>query len=68
MLHEAGIEPSTVLEHPDILPVKGRTGDKLRRGIDELSATDLSSVRARAEVSIGASSVDWRFYPDARRS
>lgn len=48
-LHEAGIEPSAVLARPEILPFKGRTGDKLRRGIEALSATDLAAVRARAE-------------------
>ena len=48
LLHEAGIEPSAVLERPEILPFKGRTGDKLRRGIGRLSVTDLTAVRTRA--------------------
>ena len=47
-LHEAGIEPSAVLDCPEMLPFKGRTGEKLRRGIEALSATDLSAVRQRA--------------------
>lgn len=48
-LHEAGIEPSVVLEQPEVLPFKGRIGDKLRRGIEALSPTQLSVVQARAE-------------------
>ena len=47
-LHEAGVEPSAALERPELLPFKGPTGDKLRRGIESLSAADLSAVRARA--------------------
>ena len=47
-LHEAGIEPSAVLDCPELLPFKGRTGEKLRRGIEALSATDLAAVRQRA--------------------
>ena len=47
-LHEAGVEPSAALERPELLPFKGPTGDKLRRGIESLSTADLSAVRARA--------------------
>ncbi len=60
-LHEAGVEPSAALERPEVLPFKGRTGDKLRRGIESLSHADLSAASARADdqveraTAIGAS-------------
>ena len=47
-LHEVGVEPSAALERPDLLPIKGRIGDKLRRGIQSLSPADVSAARARA--------------------
>ena len=51
-LHEAGIDPAAALEQPDLLPFKGRTGDKLRRGIESLSSMDLEAVRARADDQV----------------
>lgn len=62
-LHEAGIEPAAAIDSPDLLPFKGRTGDKLRDQIGSLSPTDLDAARWRAAVqmerahSIGASIV-----------
>ena len=47
-LDQAGIEPAAALERPELLPFKGRTGDKLRRGIESLSPEDLAAARARA--------------------
>ena len=47
-LHQAGVEPSAALERPELLPFKGRTGDKLRRGIESLSPADFSAARSRA--------------------
>ena len=47
-LHEAGVDPAAALERPDLLPFTGRTGDKLRRGIESLSTADLEAVRKRA--------------------
>ena len=47
-LHEIGVEPSTVLENPELLPFNGRTGEKLRDGIRSLSKTDLATARSRA--------------------
>ena len=51
-LHEAGIDPASALKQPDCLPFKGRTGDKLRRGIESLSPTELDTVRARANDQV----------------
>jgi len=62
-LHDAGIEPAGALESPDLLPFKGRIGDKLRDGIGSLSLADLEAARSRAADqvkrarSIGASIV-----------
>ena len=47
-LHQAGVEPSAALDRPELLPFKGRTGDKLRRRIESLSPAELSEARARA--------------------
>ena len=47
-LHQAGVYPSAALERPELLPFKGRTGEKLRQGIKSLSHKDLSAARARA--------------------
>lgn len=51
-LHEAGIDPAVALEEPDLLPFKCRTGDKLRRGVEALSLTELDAVRARADDQV----------------
>lgn len=39
-LREAGVDPLTVLNCPEKLPLEGRTADKLRAKIDALPATD----------------------------
>ena len=47
-LHEAGVDAQSAIRNPDRLPFTGRTGEKLRRGIDSLSGADLAAGRARA--------------------
>ena len=47
-LHKAGLEPSAVLENPESLPFKGRTGEKLRQGIESLSSEERNAARTRA--------------------
>ena len=51
-LHEAGIDPAAALEQPDVLPFKGRTGEKLRRGIESLSPAELDAVHTRANDQV----------------
>ena len=48
-MHEAGITPQTALEHPERLPIGGRTGEKLRAAIRALSSTDRADARSRAD-------------------
>ena len=47
-MHEAGVDPQAAIENPDTLPFRGRTGEKLRRGIAALSEVDLAAGRSRA--------------------
>lgn len=47
-LHDAGVAPGAALEQPDLLPFGGRTGEKLRRGLEALSPADVAAVQARA--------------------
>ena len=47
-LHEAGIAPATVLENPDVLPFRGRTGEKLWEGIGSLSRAERDAAQSRA--------------------
>ena len=47
-MHEAGVDPVAAIERPDLLPFKGRIGDKLRRAIQSLSPADLTAAQARA--------------------
>ncbi|MDE0420722.1 MAG: DNA-processing protein DprA [Gammaproteobacteria bacterium] len=51
-LHEAGIDSAAALKQPDLLPFKGRIGDKLRRGVEALSLTELDAARARADDQV----------------
>ena len=51
-MHEAGVDPQTVIENPGLLPFTGRTGEKLRRGILSLSKADRDAGRARATVQL----------------
>ena len=47
-LHEAGIDPQVAIENPDMLPFSGKIGEKLRRGLAELSIGDLATSRSQA--------------------
>ena len=47
-LHQAGVEVQAAIHNPDLLPFTGRTGEKLRRGLLELSKEDLAAARKRA--------------------
>ena len=47
-MYEAGVDPQTAINNPDLLPFSGRTGEKLRSGILSLSYADLDVGRARA--------------------
>ena len=47
-MHEAKVDPRAAIENPDLLPFKGRTGEKLRGGILSLSQADVDAGRARA--------------------
>lgn len=51
-LHEAGIEPAAALDSPDLLPFKGRIGDKLRDGIGSLSPADFDAAHSRAAEQV----------------
>jgi len=43
-----GISPETLLEHPQLLPHTGATGDRLSHAIDSLSEDDIRLARKRA--------------------
>lgn len=47
-MHEAGVDPVAAIERPDLLPFKGRIGDKLRRAIQSLSPAAVTAAQARA--------------------
>ena len=47
-MHEAGVNPQTAIESPDLLPFRGRTGDKLRAAVGTLSSADMTLGRSRA--------------------
>ena len=48
-IHEAALNPQTAIEHPEQLPFRGRTGEKLRAALRGLSTADLAAGKARAE-------------------
>lgn len=48
VLHDSGIDARDAIENPKAVPFTGRTGEKLRRGIDALSSTDLAIARSQA--------------------
>ena len=48
VIHDAGIEPQIVIENPERLPFKGRTGEKLSREIRGLTENDVNRCQARA--------------------
>ena len=47
-MHEAGVDAQAAITNPDLLPFKGRTGEKLRRGVLALSEAELTAGRERA--------------------
>ena len=47
-MHDAGVDPRAAIEHPERLPFRGRTGDKLRAALSTLSAADVAAGRSRA--------------------
>ena len=47
-MYEAGVDAQAVLGNPDLLPLTGRMGEKLRGGILALSGADVAAARERA--------------------
>jgi len=47
-MHDIGVAPQEAIEQPDLLPFRGRVGDKLRRAIGSLSPDDVARGRTRA--------------------
>ena len=47
-MHEAGVDPQVGINNPDRLPFRGRTGDKLRSAIRNLSDAEVMAGRNRA--------------------
>ena len=47
-MYEAGVDAQTAIGEPNLLPFTGRTGEKLRNGINSLSDADRAEARARA--------------------
>ena len=47
-MHEAGVGPEVGINNPDRLPFRGRTGDKLRSAIRNLSDAEVMAGRNRA--------------------
>lgn len=52
-LHEAGLDARQVLETSSLLPAIGKTGDNLRRAIDQLGEAERTKQRANAVLAIG---------------
>lgn len=51
-MHEAGVEAQATLERPELLPFRGRIGEKLRAAVRDLSSTQRAAARARAAKQI----------------
>ena len=47
-MHDAGVDPQAAINDPDRLPFRGRTGDKLRSAIRNLSDAEVMAGRNRA--------------------
>ncbi len=47
-MHGAGVDPQVAINNPDRLPFRGRTGDKLRSAIRNLSDAEVMAGRSRA--------------------
>ncbi len=69
ILHESGIHPCDALEDPNHLPFTGRTGEKLKLAIYQISseqrkgARDLASIQLKAAESFSASILTYN-HPD----
>ena len=51
-MHEAQVDPKEAVRSPRLLPFGGRTGEKLRAAIGDLSDAELSSARSRADEQL----------------
>ena len=51
-MHEAQVDPEEAVRSPSLLPFGGRTGEKLREAIRNLSDADKSSARSRADEQL----------------
>ncbi len=47
-MYDAGVDAQAAIRNPDLLPFRGRTGEKLRGGIAALSEADVAAGRGRA--------------------
>jgi len=47
-MHEASVDPRAAIENPELLPFKGRTGEKLRAAIRALTSAELAEGQVRA--------------------
>lgn len=47
-MYDSGLDAQAAIENPNLLPFEGRTGEKLRRGIDALSEDDLAAAKSLA--------------------
>ena len=47
-MYESGVDALVAIENPSVLPFTGRTGEKLQKGIEALSDTDLAVANERA--------------------
>ena len=48
IMYESGIDAREAIENPNVLPFEGRTGERLRRGIEALSKANLVAAKERA--------------------
>lgn len=51
-MYDSGVDAQSAIENPCILPFKGRTGEKLRKGIEALTNEDLAAAMARASEQL----------------
>lgn len=53
-IYAVGLSPQEVIELPDRLPIKGKTGDKLREQLRSIPRKTLDECRSRAEKQLAA--------------
>ena len=51
-LHEAKIDPRSLIDNPHLLPLEGRLGEKLRHAIQSISSDDLAQAKTRAVAQL----------------